>query len=81
MKKSLKYETIHNVSVWIKTRSNSADINRLRSHTGKYLILKTLTVIILEELYIKELRIVCAVLLHTKTNTILLVKFLLGSLF
>ena len=34
-KNSLQYETIHDFSVWLRTASNLADINRVRSHNGK----------------------------------------------
>ena len=32
----LYYNAIHNFSVWLGTGFNPADLNRFRSHTGKY---------------------------------------------
>ena len=32
----LKYDAIHDFSVWFRTGSNPADIIRIRSHIGKY---------------------------------------------
>ena len=32
----LLHDFIFDSSVWLKTSSNTADINRFRSHTGKY---------------------------------------------
>ena len=34
-KLSVIYDAIHDFSVWLKTGSKPADINRFRSHTGK----------------------------------------------
>ena len=31
----MQYNTIHDISVWLRTDSNPADVNRFRSHTGK----------------------------------------------
>ena len=33
---SMQYYTLHYFSVWLRTGYNPADINRFRSHTGKY---------------------------------------------
>ena len=38
---------MHDFSVWLKTGSNPADINRLRSHAGKSIPLKVMDVNIL----------------------------------
>ena len=34
---SLQYNAVHDLSLWLKTGSNQADINRFRGHTGKLL--------------------------------------------
>ena len=34
VRKKTAYDTIHDFSVWLRTRYKSADINRFRSHTG-----------------------------------------------
>ena len=34
----IKLYVIHNFSVWLRTGSNPQDINRFRSHTGKWKI-------------------------------------------
>ena len=33
----LQYDAIHDFSVWLRTGSYPADINRFRIHTGKYI--------------------------------------------
>ena len=35
MKIFLKYDAIHEFSIWLRTGSNPEDINRIGSHTGK----------------------------------------------
>ena len=39
-----KFDTIHDFSVWLKTGSNPANINRFRSHTGKIQIKENLCI-------------------------------------
>ena len=36
MENCLYYDAIHDFSVSVRTNSNTADIDRFRSHTGKY---------------------------------------------
>ena len=38
VKNCLQFDAIHNFSVWLRTCSNPADINRIRSHTGNIII-------------------------------------------
>ena len=37
MENCLLYDAIHDLSIWLRTGFNQADINRFRSHTGKKL--------------------------------------------
>ena len=37
MENCLYYDAIHDITVWLRTDSNSADINRFQSHTRKIL--------------------------------------------
>ena len=43
MEKCLKYDAIHDFSVWLRAGSNPADLNRFQSRTGKSIaVLKVL---------------------------------------
>ena len=51
VEKLIYYDTIFNFSVWLRTGSNPADINRFGSHTGKFLVCMFIIIIYILPIY------------------------------
>ena len=54
MENCLKYDIMHDFSVWLKTSSNPADIDRLRGDTGI-----TFSFVFSKNVFIEKLKGVC----------------------
>ena len=75
MENCLKYDTIHDFSVWLRSSSNPADIKRIGSHTGKYILINQ------KPLTFTQLHGHRGLLIHSKNQNVMIIKiFYIGGL-